>query len=504
MAISITRYVDITSGVGAGVSVSRRELILRLFTTSALVPTDAVVEFESASDVGSYFGTSSEEYARAAFYFGWVSKLITAPQKLSFASYRPAATPPRIYGVKGAQTLGDWTAISDGALDITLGATTHTINGLDFSLDASLSDVAATIRAGINAESGTMWTGATVSWDSTNKRFNLVGGDDGAAAVGCAAPSTGGGTDIGLLIGWRPSTLAIWSPGSDLEAPVDAVTNSAEGNNNFGSFAFVPALTDIDDITDVAEWNQAQNVLFQFHVPVSAANASAWSTALIDIGGTGLTLSETADEYPEMLPCNILAATPYNRRNSTQNYMFQQADLTPSVTNNTDAGTYDNLRVNYYGQTQTAGQQLSFYQRGALMGSGTDPVDMNVYANEQWLKDACTAALMGLLLALARVSANEQGRGQVLAALQSVINEALTNGVISVGKLLTSTQKAYITQLTDDDMAWMQVQNEGYWIDCVIESYVGSGDATEYKAVYTIFYSKDDAIRKVEGSHILI
>lgn len=503
MAISITRYVDITSGVGAGVSVSRRELILRLFTTSNLVPTDAVVTFESASDVGSYFGTTSEEYKRAVFYFGWVSKLITTPQKLSFASYRPAATAPRIYGVKGAQTLGDWTAISDGALDITLGSNAYTINGLDFSAQVSLSGVASVIQAGINAEAGTMWTSATVAWDSTNKRFNLVGGDTGEAAVGCAAPSTGGGTDISLLVGWRPSTLAIWSPGSDAEAPVDAVTASAEGNNNFGSFAFVPALSSIDDITDVAEWNQTQNVLFQFHVPVSAANASAWSAALIDTGGTGLTLSETEDEYPELLPCAILAATPYNRRNSTQNYMFQQADLTASVTTNTDAGTYDNLRVNYYGQTQTAGQRLAFYQRGALCGSGTDPVGMNVYANEQWLKDACTASLMELLLALTKVSANEEGRGQVLATLQSVINEALNNGVISIGKSLTSTQKAYVTQLTGDDMAWMQIQNEGYWIECVIESYVVD-DRTEYKAVYTLIYSKDDAIRKVEGSNVLI
>ena len=503
MAISITRYVDIVSGVGAGVSVARRELILRLFTTSELVPTDAVVTFETLSDVGSYFGTSSEEYARAAFYFGWVSKLVTSPQKLSFASYRPAATPPRIYGAKGAQTLADWTAISDGALDVTLGDNTYTINGLDFSAQVSLSGVAAVIQAGINAESGTMWTSATVAWDATNKRFNLVGGDDGEAAVGVAAPSTGGGTDISLLVGWRPSTSAIWSPGSDAETPVEAVTASAEGNNNFGSFAFVPALTDIDAITDVAEWNQAQNVLFQFHVPVSAANASAWSTALVDIGGVGLTLSEEADEYPEMLPCMILAATPYSRRNSTQNYMFQQADLTASVTNNTDAGTYDNLRVNYYGQTQTAGQLLAFYQRGKLMGSSTDPVDMNVYANEQWLKDALTAVLMELLLAVSRVSANEQGRGDILAVMQSVINEALNNGVISIGKALTSTQKAYITQLTDDDMAWMQVQNEGYWLDCAIQSYL-VGDTMEYKAVYTLIYSKDDAIRKVEGSNILI
>jgi hypothetical protein len=40
------------------------------------------------------------------------------------------------------------------------------------------------------------------------------------------------------------------------------------------------------------------------------------------------------------------------------------------------------------------------------MGLATDPVDMNVYANEIWLKDAAGAAILSLLLSLGKVSAN--------------------------------------------------------------------------------------------------
>jgi len=168
------------------------------------------------------------------------------------------------------------------------------------------------------------------------------------------------------------------------------------------------------------------------------------------------------------------------------------------------ATTLDNARVNYYGRTQTAGQFLDFFQRGVMMGLATDPVDMNTYANEMWFKDAAGAAIMSLLLSMARVSANSTGRGQLLAVLQSVIETATFNGTISLGKPLNVTQKLYITNLTGDAEAWQQVYRLGYWIDCVMQSYVTQDSRTEWKAVYTLIYSKDDAIRKVEGSHVLI
>lgn len=111
---------------------------------------------------------------------------------------------------------------------------------------------------------------------------------------------------------------------------------------------------------------------------------------------------------------------------------------------------------------------------------------------------------MGLLLALPRIPANVQGRSQVLAILQDVIDRALTNGVISVGKGLSVAQKVFVTQVTSDPLAWQQVQSIGYWVDAVVEAYEGQGGTTEFRIVYTLVYSKDDAVRKVEGQHVLI
>lgn len=381
MAIAFTKYVNITSGVGGGAGVRQRDLIARIFTTNVALTIGTMAEMTTLADVATLFGTSSTEYKMASFYFGWVSKNITAAKKISFAR-----------------------------------------------------------------------------WDDT--------------------PTTG-------------------------ETITEILTTSTEANNNFGSFCFIPTLT-LAQVEEAADWVNAQNVRYMFSSKVSAADSAAWSAALIGLAGVALTLDEVVEEYHELVPMTILAATNYAKRNSVQNYMFQQFPLTPTVTTTTLSNTYDGLRVNYYGRTQTAGQNIDFYQRGVLMGGATAPTDMNTFANEMWLKDHAGAALMSLLLSMGQVSANDGGRAQVLAVLQASIDAALFNGTISVGKPLNTTQKLYIANMTGDDLAWHQVQSIGYWVDAVLESYVTTDGRTEWKCSYTLIYSKNDAIRSVDGTHVLI
>ena len=200
----------------------------------------------------------------------------------------------------------------------------------------------------------------------------------------------------------------------------------------------------------------------------------------------------------------ILAATDYTARNSVQNYEFQFFDLTPSVTTDAAYATYTAININFYGQTQTAGQLIEFYQQGVMSGGQpTDPADMNTYGNEIWFKDASSAAIMSLLLAVSQVPANATGRAQLMGILQGVINQALFNGTISAGKQLTADDQIFITNATGSTTAWQQVQSIGYWFDLEIVPYVVSG-VTKYKAVYTLIYSKDDIIRLVQGSDVLI
>lgn len=498
MAISFKRYVDIVSGVGAGAGVRLRDLIGRLFTTNVLVPVGSVVEMTTLEDVGVFFGYTSDEYKRATFYFGWISKNITRANKISFARWADVAVAPTIYGKSATYSLPTIAAITAGTFNLTFGATTQLVGPIDFSGAASLTAVAALVQTAIRAETGGAFTAATVVYDATRKSFNITGGVTGDAAVSITA----GIVDCAAALGWlAPQTLL--SPGSDAQSVTEVLTESANATNNFGSFLFTSSL-DVAENTEAAAWNDAQNNMYIFCVRSLDTEAVALNAALSGYSGVAVTLAPLATEYPEMVPMIILAATAYDRKNSVQNYMFQQFTLSPSVRDTADADIYDPLRVNYYGQTQTAGQFIEFYQRGTMMGLASDATDQNTYANEIWLKDYAGAQIMGLLLSLAKVSANTTGRSQLMAVIQDAINAGLKNGTISVGKPLNIQQKLYIGQITDDPLAWHQVQNSGYWMDCVIQSYVTEDSRTEWKAVYTLIYAKDDAIRKVEGSHIMI
>lgn len=511
MAIRITKYVDVTSSVGAGITAPRRELIGRLFTTNPLVPTKTLLEFTNLDDIQTYFGSSSVEYKRAAFYFPWVSKNQLSPQKIGFARWTDEDQAPSIYGAPLELSLAALKLITNGVFSLTLGADTNMISGLDFSGAASLAAIAALIQTAIRDETGTMWTAATVTYNATSGGFDLVGGSEVAAVVSVAAGT--GGTDISTSIGWLPQSVdgssgAIWSDGALTETITETLTESADASDNFGSFLFIPTFTSDQDV-EAATWNKAQGVKYQYCVRVPDITTAQEYCNLTDglllgMAGTGVTLSPIPTEFPEQAAMMILAATDYTLPNSVQNYMYQVfPGLTPSVTTNADANALDAINVNYYGMTQTAGQELAFYQDGILMGGSTDPRAMNVYANEQWLVDACIAACIATLLISGRVPANMAGVGQVIAVLQTVIDQGLLNGTISVNGILTEEQKAYITQISQDPKAWYQIQDQGYWVTARVVAYVESG-VTKYKINFTLIYKKDDAIYKIDGRDILI
>lgn len=507
MAIRFSKYVSIVSGVGGAASVATRDLIGRIFSQSSLISPDSILEFTSASDVGEYFGTTSTEYLRAVLYFSYTSPAVSSARRISYARYAPAGAAAMVYGGTPPASLANLQLASAGTLSFSFdgGVTFVTVSGIDLSTAVSLSEVASLLTTALNANADTHLATSTVTYNAVTGNFTFTSGVIDGATVQLQAAGSGS-NDLRTALAWNPAAGngALYLSGTAAQTVSDAFSTAEGVSNNFGSFVFDSVLTD-EEVVELAALNAGKNVMYQFMVPATRDNVSARAAALLGFAGTALTLAPIATEYPEMIPMIQLAATDYTKRNSVVNYMFKQfGGITPSVTTDSESDSMDALRVNYYGRTQTAGQTLDFYQRGLLMGGTTAPVDMNTYANEQWLKDAAAAALMSLLVSANRVPANSAGRAQILNVLQESIDDGLYNGVISVGKTLTASQKVFIAQQSGDDLAWHQVQNAGYWVDAVIESYDGPGGTTEYKAVYTLLYSKDDAVRLIEGTHSLI
>lgn len=504
MAISIERYVDITSGVIGAQAVAERELVGLRFTTDTKVPTDKVVTIENQADAISLFGSASDESKFAGIYFGYISPApVSQASKMRFAAWADVARAARIYGAEKAFTVGTFTPVVDGAINLTIGAYQTTVTGITLAAVVTLADVASAIQVAIRAETGggIDWTGATVTYNATESSFELVGGQAGNASIAVGVAATG--TDLAPLIGWSDAS-AILSPGADAEDPLDALLRLEQITDSFGSFSYGATIDDAQALA-VAQYNAGLNVKYQFYVSVTLADYSTYSAALTGIQSCGLILNETAGQFKEALPAAIMAATNYRRRNAAVNYMYRTGPgLTADVSTNALANALDALRVNYYGETANAGQKISFFQRAFLQGLATSPLDMAVHANEQWLKAFLTARLLSLQLTLGRIPANDEGRGLVMAQVMEGVDLAKFNGTILIGKRLTTAQQLAVTQLTGDTEAWRDVQTNGFWLDVeIVESTVQSG-ATEYTAQYTLAYAKGDVVRKIEGSHNLL
>ena len=498
MAISQKRYIDITSGVGGQAAASERELIARLMTTNALAPFGSVMEFTSLDNVGAHFGATTAEYLFAEKYFGFVSKIITMPKKISFARYAPLALAPSITSTITPNSIQKFQEITDGTLTLNIGGVEHNVSAISLFGCNSLSDVAAEIQRLIrNDEQDAQISLCTVTYsinpDTNSGQFVFTGGETGAAAISYA---TG---DVASLLGWDIASLPVVSQGADAETPAEAMARTADISNNFGSFAFIEDLT-TEEIGSVAAWCNAGNVQYMYSVPVSSSNYAEIQTAVNGMNGTALTL-DPGDTYAEFMPMAVLAATNYNRINAAQNYMFQQfPGVAPAVDTDKFADVYDNLKINYYGATQSAGQKLAFYQRGVMQGSVED---MGVYCNEMWLKDAMIVAFFNLLLAVPKVPANKDGEAMARGVMTGVIDRALNNGTILKLKSFTDTQKAYIYTLTNDPDAWFDVYNNGYKLSITIAPQLVNG-STAYVLDYVLIYAKGDSIKKVTGSHVMI
>lgn len=507
MSIDFKKYVNIISGVGGGNAVRQRDLIGRFISQNVLISPDAVLEFtgDIAGNVGAYFGTTSEEYKRAVDYAAYVSPSISNAKKISFSRWSEAGNDPTVIGNNTPKNLASIQAITAGSIVLTLGGVAYPVTAVNLSAPVSLAAVAAALQVAIRAANAALVT-ATVTYATNGpSRFTVAV----PAAVGTIAitSTTTGVQDIGVKMGLTAAVGAINVSSSAPQTALEAFQKSIDITNNFGAAVFLDQL-DLPEAEAVSAYNSTLNVMFMVLYGVAFADYQTWFDTLKTYAGTGVTLFDPVlypNQWPEQFPATIVAATDYNKRNGVQNYMYKQGqNMAPLVTDTTVSNALDAARINYYGQTQTAGQKIEFYQRGVLMGLATAPVDMNVFANEAWLKDYCGAQLMSLQLSIARLAANESGKAQVLNTLQGPIDAALFNGVISVGKPLTNIQKIFIESITGDDKAWYAVQNVGYVVSAKIETYVTTDDRTEYKITYSLIYSKDDAVRLIEGTHTLI
>lgn len=499
MAISQSKYVDITSGQGGQASAAYKELIGRFLSNSPKLAAKTVKELPSAADVGLFFGYQSEEYYAAQTYFNYLSPRMRKPSKISFYRVTLEGLAAFLYGTSAPATLAQLKAVTSGSFNLSLGGVSADITGLDFSAandyGAAAQSIEAKIRAAQTADS---WKNATVEFNALDNAFVITSGDKIEGEVIMPLSAAQSGTDISSMLGLSQGQNPIVSYGAARQTAAQMFDEMQNISNNFATFA---DLTGTVGKSDMAKFASLSNITRMASIPVTPENAAQIQSETADYSGTALVLNKFTGERPEIIPMAIAASTDYDALNGVVSYDFKKfAGVSPSVTSDEDYTLYNGLKINFYGATQQAGQPVSFFQHGYLQGS---PSDMGVYVNEIWLKDHIATDFINYMISVPAWSAGTKGKAAGDAIIMQNVELAKRNGTILQGKPLTNTQKAYILSLTDDAEAWRKVQEEGYYFTSEIVNETAENGTEQFVYKYTLIYSKGDIIRKVEGTHIL-
>lgn len=507
MSIPISKYVAITSAVANTSAASRKDLILRVFTTNPLFAANTIYEFKSSQDVSNFAGVLSNEAMIASEYFGWISKTGTKASKISFMRYSFDALAPFMYSTQDPTPLATFTGISDGSMNVNLGGTSYTISGVNLASAEDYAGVASAIQTAIQANvgGGSLWTAATVTYNTANSSFMLTGGETGANQIAYAEASNSG-TDLSALLGWNQASSPVLSNGTAAQTVTEILNQSINLSTNFLTFGFVSPTDAYDNLDAIGSWVAEQNMNYRFTFDLGASNYSDGIATAAKYDGMTAQYNINYGES-SMLPAWLMSAilpatTNYDKTNGVKSYMFQQFPNQPvsvGVDDGTLYQTLDSLCINYNGQTQKSGQDIAFYQNGF----NADGTDTAVFDNEAWLKDAMATGFMNAFLDLDFISADSDGLAILTGVLNSVVQEGLNNHVISKGRTLTNDEKANIIQTMGDENAPLDIANNGYVYSIGITTET-SGSATIYVGNYVLMYLKNNTIRKIEGSHILI
>ena len=306
----------------------------------------------------------------------------------------------------------------------------------------------------------------------------------------------------------KPSSLQfVYADGVDM-TPVDAYIASRQANKNFGTFS-IEGLKDEDqeELTKLKNYHSSYNVLHQLYIELDSKigiDTLPVYTTFKDVPMTGFILSEKVGEFKTVIPAGLIDATDFEGRNTVNQIMYRQASgMAADVDNDVDKFALDSLLVNYYGLTSVNATPLSFFQKGNLQGTVADPRDMMVAAGEQWIKGKVSSDLINMLVA-GRIPANLDGKTRIRTIIiNGAVAAALRCGAIIKLKELTPLQKEVILDMSGDELAAMDVFNNGFWLDVAIRTVVVDG-IEEKHAHYVLIYAKADFVRKIVGSHNLI
>ena len=427
-----------------------------LLTENPLVPFPQLLAFPSADAVGAYFGVDTDEYKLALVYFNGYDNSFRKGEMLYFARRVNTAIASELIGAPVTSLYSAFTEITDGSMTISLNGNEIALTGLDFSSVSALSEVAQVVENALASEVGN----TTVQYSSVTKGFIITNGVSGEASTIEFAVAGETGTDVSAMLGLQSAQGGVISSGSEALTPAQIMQSVTNQSQNWVSFTTVTE-ADTEELMGYAAWTNGEGVsyLYSAYVSVSAAEAQAVKEAVDNATYNGTSVIYGTAEYAVFIMAEA-ASIDWNRRQGVINFAFKsQSGLAAMVTDGTTAANLETAGVNYYGRWATRNPEFVFLYNGTVSGKYKW---LDAWVNAIWLRSAVQISCMDGVTMASRVPYNELGYTQISAWLQDPINQAVFNGVIDAGVVLSEKQKAELYIEAGEDIS-EQLFTEGYY-----------------------------------------
>lgn len=472
MAIPASHIVDVQPRVITGGSNNLEFNGLVLSRNETISSDTMVLEFTTARAVGEYFGLTSPEYEAAQVYFtGYVNKF-TAPRAFFVARRIDDIASAWVRSAPNTITLAQYQEITDGSINVTIDGQALTITDVDFSTATSLSEVGELLAEAI-ASNGGDDSGPVVNviYSSLNRSFTLWSTTLGASSE-VSYPTDGAtGTGLATLMGFTEARGSVHSSGSAPLSVAEQMAAILGKTENWVSFTTLYE-AEADEILEWAAWANAN--YGWLYVPYTTDpntpnpdSATDPASQLKDAGYNHTAIFYGGLEYAAFL-MGAIACIAWERLNGTVTLAFKRQDgLAATVIDEQSAATLERKNCNYYGNFATRNAEFVFGYEGVLSSRGSNAA-MNYayidpYINSVWLNNRLQVALMDGLTRTGRLPYNERGYTQIRAWMMDPTNDALNNGAIEPGVVLSEAQKSELFNEAAQDISG-ELYTQGYFI----------------------------------------
>ncbi|KAA0117880.1 DUF3383 domain-containing protein [Methylobacterium sp. P1-11] len=310
MAAGLNYGVDVNNFVNVIVTLDRLAALYRNFGVGLILgSTPGVIDtnerlraYSGITGVAEDFGTNSPEYLAALAYFSQSPQ----PSLVYIGRWAQTATHGHIRGATLApaqQLLSNFTAVTAGALSISVDGTAKNITGINLSTALNLNGVASLIQTALVAGGA---TGAVVTWNSVYSRFEVTSGTTGATSSVGYATTAPSGTDLGPLLHLTSVDASAPVVGQVAETMLTAVAALASISTAWYALILAPVTPAADaDTIAVASFIEGISTSQSRIVGITTQNANALDgTQSADLASQlqSLNLSRTFIQYSSNNP----------------------------------------------------------------------------------------------------------------------------------------------------------------------------------------------------------